>query len=149
MSRVCSVALVMSDSLRPCGVSMGSSRQEYWSGLSHPPPGDLPDSGMEPVPPASNSLGQILYPLSHQGSPNVQYSVLKIWNKYLSNWYKYGLTLSWIQILNLCWSLQKPYMNLQSNNHSIPTIVKHLDGLTDAMDVNLGKLWEMVRDREA
>ena len=40
-------------------------------------------------------------------------------------------------------------MNLQSNNHSIPTIVKHLDGLTDAMDVNLGKLWEMVRDREA
>ena len=39
-------------------------------------------------------------------------------------------------------------MNLQSNNHSIPTIVKHLDGLTDAMDVNLGKLWEMVRDRE-
>ena len=149
MSRVCSVALVMSNSLQPYGVSTGFSRQEYWSGLSHPPPGDLPDSGMEPVPPASNSLGQILYPLSHQGSPNVQYSVLKIWNKYLSNWYKYGLTLSWIQILNLCWSLQKPYMNLQSKNHSMLTIVKYLDSITDAMDMNLGKLWEMVRDREA
>ena len=24
-----------------------------------------------------------------------------------------------------------------------------LDGITDAMDVNLGILWEMVRDREA
>ena len=24
-----------------------------------------------------------------------------------------------------------------------------LDGITDAMNVNLGKLWEMVRDREA
>ena len=39
-------------------------------------------------------------------------------------------------------------MNLQSNNHSISTIVKWLDGITDAMDMNLGKLWEMVRDRE-
>ena len=40
-------------------------------------------------------------------------------------------------------------MNLQSKNHSILTIVKHLDSITDAMDMNLGKLWEMVRDREA
>ena len=24
-----------------------------------------------------------------------------------------------------------------------------LDGITDAIDMNLGKLWEMVRDREA
>ena len=27
--------------------------------------------------------------------------------------------------------------------------IKWLDGITDAMDMNLGKLWEMVRDREA
>ena len=26
---------------------MGFSRQEYWSGLPRPPPGDLPDSGIE------------------------------------------------------------------------------------------------------
>ena len=30
-------------------LSMGSSRQEYWSGLPCPPPGDLPDPGIEPV----------------------------------------------------------------------------------------------------
>ena len=27
--------------------------------------------------------------------------------------------------------------------------MRRLDGITDAMDVNLGKLWDMVRDREA
>ena len=32
---------------------MGFSRQEYWSGLPFPPPGDLPDPGIEPVSPAS------------------------------------------------------------------------------------------------
>ena len=28
--------------------SVGFSRQEYWSGLPFPSPGDLPDSGIEP-----------------------------------------------------------------------------------------------------
>ena len=28
--------------------SMGFSRQEYWSGLPFPPPGDLPNPGIEP-----------------------------------------------------------------------------------------------------
>ena len=27
--------------------------------------------------------------------------------------------------------------------------MRYLDGITDAMNMNLGKLWEMVRDREA
>ena len=33
-------------------LSMGFSRQEYWSGLPFPPPGDLPDPEMEPGSPA-------------------------------------------------------------------------------------------------
>ena len=30
-------------------LSMGFSRQEYWSGLPCPPPGDLPDPGIKPT----------------------------------------------------------------------------------------------------
>ena len=30
-------------------LSMGFSKQEYWSGLSFPTPGDLPDPGIEPA----------------------------------------------------------------------------------------------------
>ena len=37
-------------------LSMGFSRQEYWSGLPSPPPGDLPDPGIESESPASTAL---------------------------------------------------------------------------------------------
>ena len=33
-------------------LSMGFSRQEYWSGVPFPSPGDLPDPGVEPRSPA-------------------------------------------------------------------------------------------------
>ena len=53
-------------------LSMGFSRQEYWSGLPFPPPGDLPNPGMEPMPPASPALvGKFLttLPRHHLGNP--------------------------------------------------------------------------------
>ena len=37
---------------RQAPLSMGSSRQEYWSGLPFPSPGDLPSAGIEPESPA-------------------------------------------------------------------------------------------------
>ena len=44
---------------------MGFSRQEYWSALPCPPPGDLPDLGMEPLAPASPALQANSLPLSY------------------------------------------------------------------------------------
>ena len=35
---------------------MGFSKQEYWSQLPYPPPGDLPDTGIEPKSPAFPAL---------------------------------------------------------------------------------------------
>ena len=37
-------------------LSMEFSRQEYWSGLPFPSPGDLPDSGTEPASLSSRAL---------------------------------------------------------------------------------------------
>ena len=37
--------------------SMGFPRQEYWSRLPFPPPGDLPDPGIEPGSPALEAEG--------------------------------------------------------------------------------------------
>ena len=45
---------------------MGFSRQKHWRGLPCPPPEDLPDSGIKPMPPA---LQADSFPLSHKGSP--------------------------------------------------------------------------------
>ena len=39
-------------------LSMGFSRQEYWGGLPLPPPGDLPDPGIESAPLASPALAE-------------------------------------------------------------------------------------------
>ena len=47
-------------------LSMGFSRQECWSRLPFPPPGDLPDPGIEFKSPA---LQVDSLPLSHVGSP--------------------------------------------------------------------------------
>ena len=47
-------------------LSMGFSRQEYWSGLPFPSPGDLPDPGIEPRSPA---LQANFLPTELQGKP--------------------------------------------------------------------------------
>ena len=50
--------------------SMGSSRQEHWSGVPFPPPGDLSHPGTELVSPVSPALQWTLDLLSHWESPN-------------------------------------------------------------------------------
>ena len=51
-------------------LSMGFPRQEYWSGLLSPPPGDFPDPGIELASPVSPTLQAVSLLLSHQGKPN-------------------------------------------------------------------------------
>ena len=50
-------------------LSMESSRQEYWSGLSLHSPGDLPDPGIESVSPASVALADRFSTTQLPGKP--------------------------------------------------------------------------------
>ena len=69
-------------------LSMGISRQEYWSGLPLPPPGDLPDPGIKPMSPAlqADSL-----PLSHWERCDVGYIESQL-RRGEEAWKNYGWT---------------------------------------------------------
>ena len=47
--KVAQLCPTLCDPMDQAPPSMEFSRQEYWSGLPFPPPGDLPDPGIEPV----------------------------------------------------------------------------------------------------
>ena len=71
LSHFCRVQLfaILRTVAHQASLSVVFPRQEYWSGLPFPPPGDLPDPGIKPVPPAAPALQADSLPLSHQGSP--------------------------------------------------------------------------------
>ena len=67
---------------------MGFSRQEYWSGLPCPPPGDLPDPGIEPVSLMSPALASGFFITSATWEAHLLYTRHCIWcliSKYLHN----------------------------------------------------------------
>ena len=51
-------------------LSIGFSRQECWSGLPSPPPGDLPDPGIEPSSLKSPALAGGFFTTGTPGKPN-------------------------------------------------------------------------------
>ena len=58
-------------------LSMEFSRQEYWSGLPFPPPGDLPDPGMKLASPASLALAGRFFSTEPLGKPLQMYIILQ------------------------------------------------------------------------
>ena len=79
---MCLITSVLSDSFltlwtiaHQAPLSMGFSRQEYWSGLPIPSPGDLPNPGMEPVSPVTSALQTDSLPAEPLGKPQTRVSV--------------------------------------------------------------------------
>ena len=73
---VLAVSSVVSDSLRPYGLVvlhtplyMRFPRQEYWSGLPCPPPGDLPNPGIKPMSLVSPALPGRSFTTTPSGKP--------------------------------------------------------------------------------
>ena len=54
-------------------------------------------------------------------------------------------------LMHIADSLEKSLMllKIEGRRKRGPQRMRWLDSITDAMNMNLGKLWEMVRDREA
>ena len=76
----CSAASVVSNSFvtpwtvaRQAPLSMGFSRHEYWSELPCPPPGDLPNPGIEPETPALQADSLLLSPGETLSKLNIYY----------------------------------------------------------------------------
>ena len=86
----CQVASVMTNSVQlwteacQAPLSMAFSKQEYWSRLPCPPPGDLPDPEIEPVFLTSTCIKrQVLYHWHQLESPEIQYFVTFFTNRNL------------------------------------------------------------------
>ena len=52
-------------------LSMGFPRQEYWGGLPFPSPGERPDPGVQPTPPAPPALADRFFTTEPPGKPPV------------------------------------------------------------------------------
>ena len=72
MLQSCLILCDPKDCSLPAPLSMGLSRQEYWSGLPCLSLGDLPDPGIKPKPPVAPVWQVDSLPLSHQRSPRKQ-----------------------------------------------------------------------------
>ena len=75
---VCVCVCVCVQAHRQCGtvahqapLSMESSKQEYWSGLSFPSSGDLPNPGINPGSPALQADSLTTMPPGKPSSPKV------------------------------------------------------------------------------
>ena len=103
-------------------LSMGFSRQEYWSELPFPTPGDLPDPGIEPACPVSPALHASSLPAEPSGKhycfmpmQMLQFKVLlEDWmpvqvspQYWICDQIKYAISTC-TPVVDSCWCMAKP-----------------------------------------
>ena len=88
-------------------LSMGFPRQDYWSGLPFPSPGDLPNPGIKPASPALASTESLL--LSHQEHPIIHVTDNTWRNRDVKEWHivpqqicSRARVWTWPSVLSIC-----------------------------------------------
>ena len=101
---------------------MGFPRQEYWSGLPFPSPGDLPDPGITPW---SSALGGKFFTTEPLGRPS--FTLSSVQKKKIGK----GFSISWVDEhkVDLHELISKIYRHRRYQNAKIPEM-KHLNPLT-------------------
>ena len=69
VAQLCQLFAILWTVTHQAPLSMGFSRQEYWSGLPFPSKPDLPDPGFEPVSPVSPAFQADSLPAKPSGKP--------------------------------------------------------------------------------
>ena len=106
------------------------------SGLPCPPAGSLPDPGIQPVSLLCLAWQVVPLPLEPHGKPYI---------------FIYIHTYMCERLMLTADSLEKSLMlgKIEGRRRRGCQRMRWLEGITDLMDMNLGKLWEIVRVREA
>ena len=103
-------------------LSMWFSRQEYWSGLPCPPPGDLPNSGIEPRSPALQADSLLSDP---PGKPkNIGVGSLSLLQEIFPTWESNWGLLHYRQILYQLSYQGSPHSTIWSSNSTPRYILK-------------------------
>ena len=97
--------------------SMGFPRQEYWSGLPFPSPGDLPNTGIEHLSPA---LAGGSLPLSHQGNLSWGFEVVDKKKEF-----ELSVMSRWMGQLSAPELMRQGGRTLACNNTGILDVVRH------------------------